>query len=113
MNQIDIYDLLTPEDLTAVNFHTMSIEEITALLGDRLGLTFKFNGFFNEYQAKVGARVLSVRISHYTAGVNDGAAFLSCGYHDTKGNMEGCGRPCDSLAEAFNFFHRAKEGARV
>ena len=112
MNQIDIYDLLTPQDLDEVNFRTMTIEEIAQTLGARLGLEFKFNGFFNEYQAKVGARVLSLHFGYYAIGLYDGV-FLSCGWHDTKGNMGWCGSPCDSLAEAFNFFHRAKEGAGV
>ena len=107
MNQIDIYDLLTPQDLDEVNFRTMTDEEIAAHLGKRLGLKFEFNGFFNEYQAKVGGRVLQVHTSHYST---TGEPFLSCGYMDKK-TLSGCGNPCDSLASAYTFLHRAKEGA--
>ena len=48
MTQIDIYDLLTPDDLTAVNFRTMTVDEIAQTLGARLGLEFKFNGFLTS-----------------------------------------------------------------
>ena len=108
MTQIDIYDLLTPDDLTAVNFHTMTIEEIAQTLGARLGLEFKFNGFFNEYQAEPRKGfVLSVKVSNYS---ETREPFISCGWTDRK-TTEGCGSPCDSLASAYTFLHRAKERA--
>lgn len=108
MTQIDIYDLLTPDDLTAVNFRTMTVEEIAQTLGARLGLEFKFNGFFNEYQAKVKDTTLSVKLSYYSA---DQTPFISCGEWNKK-KMAGCGSPCDSLAAAYTFLNRAKERAR-
>lgn len=108
--QMDIYDLLTPEDLTAVNFRTMTIEEIADTLGRRLGLEFKFNGFFGEYQTRIRNRVLSVKLRHYS---ETGEPFISCHWQEQKGSMEGCGCPCDSLASAYTFLHRAKEGAGV
>jgi hypothetical protein len=108
MTQIDIYDLLTPDDLTSVNFRTMTVEEIAQTLGARLGLEFKFNGFFNEYQAKVKDTTLSVKLSCYSA---DQTPFISCGEWNKK-TMSGCGSPCDSLAAAYAFLNRAKERAR-
>lgn len=108
MTQIDIYDLLTPDDLTAVNFRTMTVEEIAQTLGARLGLEFKFNGFFNEYQAKVKDTTLSVKLSYYSA---DQTPFISCGEWNKK-KMAGSSGPFDSLAAAYTFLNRAKERAR-
>ena len=108
MTQIDIYDLLTPDDLTAVNFRTMTVEEIAQTLGARLGLEFKFNGFFNEYQAKVKDTTLSVKLSYYSA---DQTPFISCGEW-TRKKMSGSSGPFDSLAAAYTFLNRAKERAR-
>ena len=109
MTQIDIYDLLTPDDLTAVNFRTMTVEEIAETLGARLGLEFKFNGFFNEYQAEPRKGfVLSVKVSNYS---ENREPFISCEWTDRK-TMAGCGSPCDSLAAAYAFLNRAKERAR-
>ena len=108
MTQIDIYDLLTPDDLTAVNFRTMTVEEIAATLGARLGLEFKFNGFFNEWQAKVKDTTLSVKLSYYSA---DQTPFISCGEWNKK-KMAGSSGPFDSLAAAYTFLNRAKERAR-
>lgn len=113
MTQIDIYDLLTPDDLTAVNFRTMTVEEIAQTLGARLGLEFKFNGFFYEHQAEPRKGfVLSFKVSTYSAidPKKNGEPFLSCSWTDRK-TMAGCGKPCDSLSEAYAFFNRAKERA--
>ena len=115
MRQIDIFDILEPEGeheyLSDLNFRTMKVEEIVALLGDRLGLKFTFNDLFNEYQVKAGKRTLCVHLSHYYAdGDKAGALFISCGWHD---KTSGAGVPCDSLSEAYEFLHNAKKGANL
>lgn len=106
--QMDIFDLMAPEDIKAKDFRTMTIEEIADYLGDLLGLKFTYNETFGEYVAKVGKRTLDVHLSTYSLGLNDeksGKPFISCGWSETGA---GEGSPCDSLEEAYNFLRRAK-----
>lgn len=107
-NQIDIFDLLTPDDIKSKDFREMTIEEIADYLGDLLGLKFKYSELFGEYIAKVGKRTLELRLGTYHYHFSDkrnGDPFISCGWLEAGA---GQGLPCDSLEEAYNFLRRAK-----
>ena len=109
-NQIDIFDLLTPDDIKSKDFREMTIEEIADYLGEKLGVKFTYNETFGEYVAKVGKRTLEVHLSTYSL-FNDeksGKPFISCGWSEAGA---GGGSPCDSLEQAYAFLKRAKETA--
>ena len=108
-NQIDIFDLLTPDDIESKDFREMTVEEIADYLGDLLGLKFKYSEIFNEYIAKVKKRTLEIHLSKYN--LNDerfGQLFISVGWLEAG---SGAGSPCDSLEQAYAFLKRAKETA--
>lgn len=109
-NQIDIFDLLTPNDIKSKDFREMTIEEIADYLGEKLGVKFKYNELFEQYDAKVGKkRILELHLSTYLLNdERDGKPFISAGYREPGA---GGGRPCDSLEEAFSYLRKAKETA--
>lgn len=63
-NQMTIFDFL-PEDTEVKDFTKMTIEETAAYIGNRLGLTFRWNSFLEHYEAKYKKLKLDLIYSTY------------------------------------------------
>lgn len=99
MDQITIYDLLEDDPIVS-DFLGMTIEEIAGYIGEKIGLTFEYNSFFDEYQARYKGIIFDLNLSTYSA---TGIPFISVGYENKKEHSGG-GRPCDSIEEAIRYF---------
>lgn len=80
-------------------------EKAIKIIGDRIGVNFTWNSFFERYEAKVGKITLDARYDHYLPEINDGRLMLSIGYN---GKNFGGGTPSDSIEEAIDYFEKYK-----
>lgn len=80
-------------------------EKAIKIIGDRIGVNFTWNSFFERYEAKVGKITLDAGYDHYSPGINDGRLMLSIGYN---GKNFGGGKPSDSIEEAIDYFEKYK-----
>ena len=104
MYQLTIFDLLQEPDID-----TLTIQEAVERIGERLGLSFTYNSFFEHYEAKKGKLLLTAEYNHYsTMDEKNGKRFIGVGY-DCKKDQAGGGAPCDSLQEAVDWFQRIIE----
>ena len=96
--QISIFDLLEAE---TPNINDITEAEAVRIVGERLGVQFKYNSFFEEWQAQVGKMELSCEYSHFSEGINDGRLFLGVGW---RLRTSSGGRPCDGINETVRYF---------
>ena len=84
------------------------IEEVVEIIGKELGLSFRWNDYLEEYEAKIkGGIKASISFSRYDTGDHrDGRRFISCGVDMTTGGV-GCGE--DSIEEAVIFLRKGIE----
>lgn len=97
--QMSIYDWLQPE-YPAISDITDT--EAALIVGDAIGMTFKYSDLFEEWEAVRGMLKLSLEYSHYSLSDNQNL-FLGVGY-ENKHDHSGGGRPCDSIDEAIRYF---------
>lgn len=92
--QFTLFDLMPTPDINDV-----TEEEAVKIVGDRLGIEFKYNAFFKHWEGRVGKLVLSLNYSHFVLDDNHNL-FLAVDYrHGTSGG--GC--PCDGIDEAVDW----------
>ena len=101
--QISIFDLLKPD---YPDFHTMTEAEIVQYIGNALGLSFRYDDFLEQWEAKKGKAIFTVNLHRYLSSWHkgdeeNGELFISCGY---SVGTYGWGRPCDSMEEAITKF---------
>ena len=107
--QMSIFDFVTAD---YPDFNTMSESEAAKVIGDALGVVFKYNDRFEEYEAKKWRTMLTFEFDNYLEFDNmqkekRGARFLSMGYQVKGENAHGGGAPCDSFDAAIDYLRRA------
>ena len=75
--QMSIFDLLEEE---TPNIIDITEAEAVRIVGERLGVQFKYSPFFGEWQAQVGKMELSCEYAHFSKGINGGRLFLGVGW---------------------------------
>lgn len=110
MEQMTIDDLFAPNFENLGDFNEMSESDIAEKLGEAVGLSFHYNETFKEYQTKVNKTFISVHLSHYSEGTNNGRAFISCGWWIAT---QGASGPFDSMKSAAKFLYKAKRRAET
>ena len=80
-------------------------EKAIKIIGNRIGVNFTWNSFFERYEAKVGKITLDACYDHYLPEINDGRLMLSIGYN---GKNFGGGTASDSIEEAIDYFEEYK-----
>ena len=105
--QLSFFDL--PGVINYPDWHNMTIEQISMLIGEQLGIRFspdtRFNGEFNEFIAyKSKKEFYTIGIDHSeTCDERSGQAFIGVDYDNGIKHL-GCSKPCDSIEEAIEFF---------
>lgn len=99
MRQMSIFELETVTDYP--DFHKMPTPQIVDIIAAHTGINFIYNVVFGDYIAKVGPVKFSLDVSFYTGGPSQG---MRCIIVDYQIKTYGCGKPCDSIAEAVEFF---------
>ena len=104
MEQINLFDWLdsikTPE---YPRLDQIDEAEAVRIIGDKLHVVFKYNGFLEEWEGKAGDIKLTLHYDHYD--MTDCAdLFLSVGYD--RGRHGGGGIPADSIGEAIEYLRR-------
>lgn len=97
--QMNIFQLMTAPDI-----NDCSEEEAVEIIGNRLGVKFIWNEFFDRWQGRKGKMELALRYSHFFPDVFDGRLFLGADYWIEHG---GGSCPCDSIDEATEYFEKA------
>ena len=95
--QLSIFEWMAAQE----DPRSMSKEETVEYIGNALGLIFKFNNFFGEYQAKVGKIKLAFSFDHY---FESGEPFIGT---DACTSHSGMGSPCDDVEEVIEFYKKA------
>ena len=104
--QMSIFDLLEAE--------TPKIDDITEaeavrIVGERLGVQFKYNSTFGEWQTQVGKMKLGCEYDHFSEGINDGRLFL--GVRWSLGTSGGA-CPCYGIDETVKYFRNRLANAK-
>ena len=101
--QISIFDWMPPEQ---PSFDDVQEPEAVRLIGDALGLTFRYDKRFQEWAAKAGKLKMHIDgFSHYD-GVRENRRFLGVGW---ERGTSGGGCPCESIQEAISYFRKVKQ----
>lgn len=119
MEQINIFDLLpdNPEDYP--DWHNMTLEQIAAFIGDKVGVHFERDIKSEEpvFRAcrKAEKEEYRIDIGQYDKSVDwrepNFPYFIGVSY-DNKKCWGGSCAPCDSLEEAVNLLRRAEKSYR-
>ena len=97
--QISIYSLLPTPDINDI-----SEAEAVQIVGERLGVRFSYNDFFERWEGKRGRITMALSYSHYFPDIFEGRLFLGADYHYGDG---GGSSPCDGIDEAVEYLHGA------
>lgn len=101
--QLTIFDFLRSRS----EIEALSIEEIAAIVGEALGVTFqkgKLRTDSEYYEAEIGRRIkITVDKSQYSPEINNSRWF--CGA-DIQAGTSGAGAPCDTIEEAIKWFRK-------
>lgn len=99
--QMSLFDLLPTAD---PDINTIPEEEAVRLVGDALGLVFKYNDRFELWEAKKGKLKMTLEYDNYCVEYLNYARFLGAGY---SFGTDGGGAPLGGISQAVNYF-RAK-----
>ena len=95
MYQMTIFDIQQNE------LEQYSEEQMAQIIGEALGLHFKYNPMLEVYETKVQGHTIDVHYSRYdTLDDNQGKLFIGIGIQKNSGDFEGWGCPMDSFEEA-------------
>lgn len=86
----------------------MSLEEVAQIIGEALGLSFRWNDNLEHYEAKIpGGIKASISFERWETGdEKDGHRMIGCGV-DMK--LGGCGCGEDTIEDAIRFLKRSIE----
>ena len=84
---------------------TITEAEAAAIVGQALGLTFRYNDFFKQWETEKGPLRLHISYSHYTCRDLEGILFIGVGWSNHRRN-EGGSAPRDSIQDAIAYFER-------
>lgn len=99
MRQLTIFDFMESE------LENFPLETVVDMIGNALGLEFKWNDFLKQYEAKIKQYIVDVNYLRYeTLDERDGKRFISVGIGEYHG---GCSAPTDSIDEAIDFLKAA------
>ena len=102
--QLSIFDFLEPTD----DFRAMTEKEVMDIISERIGVRLKWDGFFEQYCAKIGKIKIFAEIDYY---VMDGFKYIGVSW---QGATEGGASPCNSLDDAVKYLQTniARHGGR-
>ena len=104
--QMTIYDFLVA-DADYPNINDIEEAEAVRIVGDAIGVCFKYNDYFGEWQAKINkSTTLGIHYSNYVLDDNKDR-FLACGFSYKQG---GAGAPCDDIRSAVEWFNEIIRG---
>lgn len=105
MHQMTIFDFMD-QDVNDQNICDITQEDLQRILSETLGLEFKWNDYFKEYQYndKKTKTEMTFKFSHYSECHKNGAMCVLTNYNCRKNGYEGGGKPCDSIEEVKEFF---------
>ena len=103
LEQLSIFDLF-PAKFQDINEITEA--EAARLVGERIGLAFRYNDRFRQWEARRGKMKLSLEYDHYNK-MDSTALFLGVGY---EFGTSGGGRPCDTIEQAVRYFENKLSG---
>ena len=101
--QLNLFWLIESPDINDI-----PEEQAVRIVGDRLGIRFKYNTFFERYEAKKGKMTMALSYGRFFPEVFDGRLFLGADYQITNsGGFTGGSSPCDGIDEATRYLERA------
>lgn len=119
MDQINIFDLLpdNPEDYP--DWHNMTLEQIAAFIGDKIGVHFENDTKSEKPTFKAYRKAEKEEYSLYVGEYNECVSwrdpnfpyYIGAGYYNKK-CWGGASGPCDSLKEAVELLRRAEKNYR-
>lgn len=101
IRQMTIFDFL-PSRYPDIN--DIDESEAVRIVGDRLGVVFTYNDYFEQWECKKGKIKLSLEYDHFNLHDNHDL-FLGVGY-DCRNPVCGGGSPCASIEQAIRYFER-------
>lgn len=91
--QMSIFDLM-PQDMPEDE------GEMARIIGNRLGLHFSHDTFFDDWRCKVKGITIDLAYDNY---MTDGRRFIGAGVNS---GLWGAGSPCDSIDEAVEWLRK-------
>ena len=79
-------------------------ETMVERIGAAIGVKFKKDGKFRDWEAKIGKITISLQYEYYAEGVFDGKKHIGV---DVNATHDGCGSTCDSIGEAIDYLRYA------
>ena len=100
-DQLNLFSLIEAPDINDI-----PESEAVQIVGNRLGVQFKYNDFFDLWEAKCGKMHLALSYGRFFPDVFDGRLFLGADYWIQH---SGGSAPCDGIDEATAYFQRKIE----
>lgn len=98
--QLSIFDWM-PDAVETPDINSITEAEAVQIVGDRIGVQFTYNSFFDEHQGKKGKMKLGLKYDHFAPGVRNGELFLGTSYQI---GTSGGGSPCSGIDDAVKWF---------
>lgn len=103
LEQLSIFDIM-PMSFPDIN--EIPEAEAARLVGSRIGVSFRYNERFRQWEGKRGKLRLSLNYDHYNK-LDSNALFLGVGY---EFGTSGGGAPCDTIEQAVRYFENKLSG---
>lgn len=102
--QLNLFSLMKAPDINDI-----PESEAVQIVGNRLGVQFKYNAFFERWEGEYGKMHLALSYGRFFPGVFEGRMFLGADYQIRDGGFTGGSIPAAGIDEATAFFQKAIE----
>lgn len=102
--QLNLFSLMKAPDINDI-----PESEAVQIVGNRLGVQFKYNDIFDRWEGKYGKMTMALAYGRFFPEIHDGRLFLGADWQITEGGFTGGSIPADGIDEATEYFKNAIE----